>query len=205
LTVNVIGNFASKTMLSLVILAGGESSRMGSPKALLRIGNETFLQCIIRKGREAGVYSVIVVTGPDHGAISQLAPPEVVCVQNHHFRQGQVSSLQTGIRSVASDASGIIVWPVDQPLIRADTLVRLIDAFLDGRKSMVVPAYRQRKGHPVVYGKDAMQWALELKAGQTGKDLHQEHSGDRILVDVDDPGILIDIDTPEDYRKYITT
>jgi molybdenum cofactor cytidylyltransferase len=189
-------------MLSLLILAAGESSRMGSPKALLKIGNETFLQCIIRKGREAGLQSILVITGRDH---DQIAGNRIVSVKNENYRRGQISSLQAGIRALPEDVDAIVVWPVDQPLIKTETLRQLISFYETARKAIVVPIFQNRRGHPVIYSREAMQWALNLEVGQTGRDLQNEHANDRVQVEVEDPGIVIDIDTPEDYSKYITT
>ena len=176
---------------------------MGSPKALLKIGEETFLQCIIRKGREAAIATIILVAGRDYEKICVHVPPDVMVVRNENYQRGQISSLQTGIRALPGEVDAIAVWPVDQPLVQTDTLRKLMDA--SKLQEITVPVYQGQKGHPVIYSHNAMQWALQLENHQTGKDLHSQHIHERLLVEVNDPGILIDIDTPEDYAKHITT
>jgi molybdenum cofactor cytidylyltransferase len=177
---------------------------MGFPKALLKIGDESFARCIARKARQAGITAILLITGPDHDAIAAELGPDIVCVRNEDFLRGQISSLQKGIRSLAAEADAVMVWPVDQPLITADTVQRLVQSFQREEHALTVPVYRGRKGHPVIYRKQVMQSALSLDSWQTGKELQSMYSNDRMLVDVEDPAILIDIDTPEEYSKYIT-
>jgi len=178
---------------------------MRYPKALLEIGNETFAACIARKAREAGIQSIFLITGPDHEAIVKHSAPEIVCIRNDDFRKGQISSLQKGIRSLTADTDAVMVWPVDQPLIQSDTARRLIDSYERESRELTIPIYQQRKGHPVIYGKQAMQSALGLGSQQTAKQLQSMYSNNLVLMEVEDPAILIDIDTPGDYAKYIRT
>jgi molybdenum cofactor cytidylyltransferase len=189
-------------MLALLILAAGESSRMNFPKALLKIGEETFLECILRKGKEAGLTSIAVITGSDHEKISHLLPL-VLCIHNENYMQGQISSLQKGIGNLPEEITKVMVWPVDQPLIKKETVSILIEHSNQEKKAVTIPVYQDRKGHPVIYNKAAMEAAVRLQSHQTGKDLQSLFAKDISLVKVEDPGVVIDIDTPEDYEKYI--
>jgi molybdenum cofactor cytidylyltransferase len=79
-----------------------------------------------------------------------------------------------------------------------------LEAYQDHNQPLTIPVYRGRKGHPVIYHRQAMEAALALQSHQTGKDLQRIFSAETTFVEVDDPGIVIDIDTPEDYEKYVT-
>jgi molybdenum cofactor cytidylyltransferase len=191
-------------MLSLIILAAGESSRMKSPKALLQVNSETFLQCIIRKAGSAGVHSIVIVTGPDHEAIAATVPPDVRCVRNENYFEGQISSLRRGILEIAESSPAVLVWPVDQPLVKMETVRHLISVFESEGKALTIPIYQGRRGHPVIYNPWAMASILNLQPNETGKVLQAAYSDSTTLVEVKDEGVTLDIDTPEDYRKYVT-
>ena len=175
---------------------------MRFPKALLKIGEETFVECILRKAKAAGLTSITVITGADHEKITQVLP-EIPCIQNENYMQGQISSLQKGISKLSEAVTEVMVWPVDQPLIRSETVSALIECRDQERKALTIPVYQHRKGHPVIYNKDAMEAAVRLQAHQTGKDLQSLFAMNISLVEVEDPGVVIDIDTPEDYNRYI--
>lgn len=190
-------------MLPLLILAAGESSRMRFPKALLKISGETFIECMIRKATMCGIHSILVVTGADHEKIVPHMPESVVCVKNEDSMRGQISSVQKGIAALDASSTAVMVWPVDQPLVLPQTLNRIMDAHQRAQRALTIPVYQKSKGHPVIYNDRAMKSVLELRSHQTGKDLQKIFSADLTLVEVDDPGVVIDIDTPEDYEKFI--
>ncbi|MCI0416070.1 nucleotidyltransferase family protein [bacterium] len=189
-------------MLALLILAAGESSRIRFPKALLKIGEETFVECIIRKAKEAGIGSISVITGADHEKITQSLS-QLSCIHNENYMQGQISSLQKGISKLPEMINEVMVWPVDQPLIKRETVASLIESRNHAGRALTIPVYQDRKGHPVIYNKDAMEAAIGLQPHQTGKDLQAFFATNISFVEVDDPGVVIDIDTLEDYEKYI--
>ena len=190
-----------------IILAAGESSRMMSPKALLKIGNSTFTEHIESILREQGIGPVFVIAGAHYDEIRRaLASTKTLSIlHNSRYKHGQVSSLKQGLRHLPAGATAVVVWPVDQPLVKPGTVKELVEAFLRDPKPVVIPSMQGNHGHPVLYGPEAIQSALNLRKDQTAKDLRDIYN-DRILyVEVDDPGILIDIDTPEDYQKHLPT
>jgi molybdenum cofactor cytidylyltransferase len=97
-----------------------------------------------------------------------------------------------------------MVWPVDQPTVLVETVSKIVSVYENEKKALTIPRYQKRKGHPVIYSSQAMQAALNLESQQTGKDLQTMFAGQTSFVDVQDPGILTDIDTPEDYEKYVS-
>lgn len=194
-----------KVVVSGLILAAGESSRMmKSPKALLQIGGETFVRAIAGKLRECGVEPVMVVAGPHHSEIEREIGRDCRVVFNDQYRLGQFSSLQRGVRELPG-VPGIVVWPVDTPLVKPETPAALISAFLREGKPITIPVFGSRRGHPVIYSREAADATLGMDAAvHNGKDLRTMFAGRVCEVPVDDPGVLIDIDTPEDYAKHVS-
>jgi molybdenum cofactor cytidylyltransferase len=192
-------------MISGIVLAGGESKRMNTPKALLSLKAETFAESIVNKMKRCGVGPVRLVTGPHHEEIKSTLEEKLQAdiLLNEGFTEGQISSLKVGLRNIPPATAGVLVWPVDLPLVMEQTVFSLIAAFLGNGKAITIPAHNSRRGHPVIYSKAAMEAALTLPPGQTAKNLVAKFQGDILVIEVDDPGILIDIDTPEDYANFV--
>jgi CTP:molybdopterin cytidylyltransferase MocA len=193
-----------ENMIYGIILAAGESSRMRIPKALLKIGEETFAEAIARKMMECGFVPVLIAGYHAHEIRENFKNRlQIEILENPHYQEGQFSSLKEGLKNLQNTNEGVIVWPVDQPLVKAETALAIVNAFQRGRSPVTIPVLQSKRGHPVVYGPEAVQTILSMDRSHTAKDL-QAIYGDKIsFVEVDDPGILIDIDTPEDYRQYI--
>jgi len=183
-----------------LILAAGESKRIGSPKALLKIDSETFLHHITCVLHDAGIENIIVVAGAHYEEIRKNAEGLTV-VFNAQYALGQFSSLQSGLREIPAQTDSVIVWPVDLPLVRTDTITALIKTA--GSNPITVPVHHGKKGHPVIYSAETITKILSMEPIHTGKELF-EYFKDRIaFTNVEDPAVLIDIDTPEDYERRI--
>jgi molybdenum cofactor cytidylyltransferase len=198
-----------------VILAAGESSRMGRDKALLpwppqgpepRIArSETFLSANIHL-LEAHTDLVLVVAGKNAANLAPLVyASSASLVVNPAPEQGQFSSLQTGLREVLNrgrDAAAITL--VDRPPVRSATLTQLRSAFIDAAsegKWAVVPQYGGRHGHPFLIGREMME--VFLRAPDTGnaRDIEHQHQARIVYIPVDDPHVTLNVDTPEDYAR----
>ena len=177
---------------------------MRFPKALMTVKGETFVESILHKASALGVDPVLIITGPDHESIARQISGRVECIKNENYMQGQISSVQKGIEAIGNSGTAVMVWPVDQPLVETETARKILGAYQDHKQVLTIPVYLGQKGHPVIYDRQAMEAALALQPDQTGKDLQRIFSSDTTFVEVDDPGIVIDIDTPEDYEKYVT-
>ena len=185
-----------------LILAAGESRRMGSPKALLPYRGQSFLDTLTAL-LGAVCSPVIVVLGADADHVQAVAAPRAIFVRNTEYLRGQTSSLQCGLRAVPASASGVLFTLVDHPAVSADTLqwlLRPIDA-----EKVRVPRYRSRKGHPIWFSRDLITEFLELDDTGAARDVVRAHAADTAFIDVDDPGILADIDDPEAYRRLLET
>jgi molybdenum cofactor cytidylyltransferase len=182
-----------------VLLAAGESRRMGYPKPLLKIADRTFLEHTCAAMLTA-VESLIVVLGARADEVRRAIPdePRIRAVENPNFARGQLSSLQVALSAASCEAAAILVHLVDHPTVSATTFQRVVDEYMRTRQPIVIARYRGRRGHPVLFARALFE---ELKAVP-------EDEGARVVVnadparvhyvELDDPGVLRDLDTPQD-------
>jgi CTP:molybdopterin cytidylyltransferase MocA len=179
-----------------LILAAGESRRMGSPKALLQYGSETFLDTLIARFAPR-CSPVIVVLGANAAEIRAAATRPATFVLNPDYRDGQTTSMQCGLRAVPPDAAGVLFTLVDHPAASPGTLDVLLapsDALLR------VPRYREKRGHPIWFHRQLIAEFLSLPQDGAAREVVRRHVDRTEFLDLDDPGVVADIDTPEDYR-----
>jgi molybdenum cofactor cytidylyltransferase len=191
-------------VIAAVILAAGASQRMGSPKALLDYRGETFLNRLVRVlGNECN--PVIAVLGHHAEAIRAQAVGKVQFVVNPEPERGQLSSLQTGLAAVPQDVEGFLFTPVDSPAVREITLQQLVVRFQNKKPptQFVIPRYEGQRGHPVFAAPSLLAEFLALPLAAQAKDIVHAYAPRTEYVDVDDPGILADIDDREAYRQLV--
>jgi molybdenum cofactor cytidylyltransferase len=195
-------------MIPGIVLAGGKSSRMGRPKALLPIDSsgDTFFDRVTRTLLDAGVEDVIVVVGADADAIRAGATPRsgVRIVDNPDYEQGQLTSLVAGLRVIdMSRATAALVTLIDVPLVSAATVRTLIAAQRERGAPVVRPVSNGRHGHPVIFGRALFQELQDADPAQGAKPVIRAHAGEMIEVPIHDEGAFTDIDTQEDYERII--
>jgi molybdenum cofactor cytidylyltransferase len=185
-----------------IILAAGESSRMGSAKALLEFRGETFLDRLIRCFEER-CSPVIVVLGhePEVIRVGVRSPGAAKFVLNAQYHIGQFSSLQCGLRAVTPDVEGVIFTPVDHPNIEPATLATLIDS----GAPIAIPQYLGRHGHPVLFSRSLVQEFLALAPDGQARTVLHRHASEIRYIDVPDAGILDDIDDPDAYHRLLAS
>jgi molybdenum cofactor cytidylyltransferase len=181
-----------------VILAAGESSRMGRDKALLPYAGATFLERLVRLFA-AHVSPVMVVLGHNAARIAAALPPglPVRAVTNPDYRLGQFSSLQTGLRALPPDAAALVTL-VDHPAVAESTVQSIL---AHSAAPLVIPRRGGRRGHPILLSRRLIDELLALPPDATAKQVVRAHLSEAVLLDVDDPGVLRDIDTPADYAQ----
>ena len=207
-------------MLAAIILAAGDSTRMGRPKALLPDADgRPFVARLVRTFAAAGLQNIVVVTGSLHAAIADALatdnpPITPSLVNNPQPAMGQVSSLWMGLEAAEKLGSpkphrgegGIdaaLVTLVDIPLVLASTVRRVIEVWTQNRAPIVRPAVGDQHGHPVLFDRSVFD-ALRHAPLTEGARAVVHANADRIVnVPVDDPGCLLDIDTPADYDAVI--
>jgi molybdenum cofactor cytidylyltransferase len=188
-----------------IILAAGASSRMGTPKALLDYRGETFLERLIRV-LGAVTNPVIVVLGYHAARILETGVRgRAQFVINPQPERGQLSSLQTGLAALAPEAEGVAFIPMDCPAVREETVAHLADAFLarDPGTLLVIPRCGDDRGHPVFAARAIAAEILALPSGAQARDVIHGHIPQTQYIDVEDRGILTDVDDPAAYRHLL--
>jgi molybdenum cofactor cytidylyltransferase len=192
-------------MIAAVVLSAGESRRMGRPKALLPIGEGTFIERIVRSLRAAQVEKIVVVLGHNAADMAtKIAHLPVTIVVNPDYAQGQLSSLIAAIRTLQDEKiDAILVHLVDHPYLNPDLVKRMIDRFYESKKLIAVPKWRGRRGHPVIFSRRLFGELLRAPPDQGAKSVVHAHAAETLEIETDEEGITFDIDTPEDYRRHV--
>ena len=189
--------------IAAVILAAGSSSRMGSPKALLPIDNTTFVHRIAATARAAGANHILIVLGPPDGdRVKGQLPVGAAWAWNHDPSRGMSTSVQAALNVLPNRTLGMLLWPVDQPLVRVDTVIQIMTA-APGR--IIVPRHEGRGGHPVRIPQRFFPQIAGLPAEEGLRGLLQAEAAAITYVDVDDPGVVQDFDRPEDLAALTPT
>lgn len=190
-----------------IVLAAGLSRRMGRFKPLLPIDGRPMVAHVVEMLVRSGVVApVIVVTGHNSERVGSAVAGggHVTVVHNDRYEAGgMASSVQAGVRALPAGAAGFLIVLGDQPAVRPETVARLVAAWQTGAASIAVPVYHTRRGHPIVLSSRCAAEVLELADGQTLKAVVTRHEGDRVEVPVDDSGVVVDVDTPEDYERLL--
>jgi CTP:molybdopterin cytidylyltransferase MocA len=187
-----------------VVLAAGRSTRMEQPKPLLEVGTETFLERTIRMLKFGGCRYIVAVVNEHDDWIQRLADATgAAIVVNDAAESQQIESLRIGVRALPDDWDAVAVLPVDIPLIADTTVKTLIDVVRQERPPLTLPFHNGVAGHPVVIGRQLEQEIFETKWEEGVRSMIMTHARDLREVKVVDPAILIDIDSKEDYWRYV--
>jgi molybdenum cofactor cytidylyltransferase len=194
-------------MIVAIVLAAGESSRMGRPKALLPIAGTTFIETIVGALKQSRVGEIVVVLGHNAEEMKQhIEHLPVTVVINHDYKRGQLSSLQAAIRYLTASehaVDGILVHLVDHPYLNPVLVDCMIESFYAAQKLIVLPRYQMRRGHPVIFSASLFDELLKAPVDQGAKAVVNAHRSDTLELETDEVGIAIDIDTPEEYRQHV--
>ncbi len=191
--------------ISAIILSAGSSRRMGEPKALLQIGKKTFLQHIIDAAESSGVTDNVVVLGCEQKVIREtLSSFNGKIVINVAWEHGQLSSIITGVEALnLNDCDGALILPVDHPLISSALIRALMNEFEESGKKIIIPVYEGRRGHPLIISSDLFPEIKNASSAVGLREVIRTHSNDIGVVPTTEEGILLNIDTPDDYQKYV--
>ena len=184
-------------MLAAVILSGGASSRMGSPKALVIYQGRPFLEHLLAVTKHPAIGIRRVVLGPDADAITNgisLAPDEMVI--NADWETGQLSSIHAAMRTLPQDVDGLLLCPVDHPLVSSTLVACLIEAFLQTRAPVTVPLYQGRRGHPVIFSSAVFAELLKAPLEQGARAVVRAHKGEIQEVPTAEEGCVLNLNDP---------
>ena len=186
-----------------IILAAGTSKRMGRPKALLDLNGKTFIRAIVDNHTAAGIEQIVVVLGDHAEEIgNEIKPLNVITAYNKEYLSGQLSSVHAGIKAVEQfSPDAILLHPVDHPLILPVTIKRLINSFIETETPIVVPVQQKRRGHPVIFASSLFPELLSAPQDIGARFVVRNHPAEITEVETGDPGIFMNIDTPEAYEN----
>ena len=192
-------------MLSAILLAAGESKRMGEPKQLMPLGSSTVVEQAIDNLLNSAVNEVIVVLGYRAEEITKtIAAKPVKIIVNPNYRQGMSTSIIAGLNLVYHQAQAVMLALGDQPLVDSQTINRLIEEFYNHDKGIAVPTYQGRRGHPIIFAIKYKPKLLELEGDIGGREIIKQHPDDILEVAVDSESVITDIDTRADYQSQLS-
>ena len=188
-----------------IILAAGESRRMGQPKQLLPFGDKTMLDCVIDAFQPPRVDQIIVVLGHKAEEIARKlgTAPQLRIVKNQHYKQGMFTSVQAGLRALPKQATLVMIALCDQPRLQRETVEKLIGEFEKKGHKILIPMYEGRQGHPLLFRAEYAKEILALDDSLTLKHFLAAHATETARLPVADEGVLIDIDDRADYERAL--
>ena len=191
-------------MIAGILLAAGDSKRMGEPKALLPYDGITFIDSILNKFSNIGCEPIITILGASAELIFEKTKVhKFQCFRNPNPEEGQLSSLQIAIAHLPDESEGFIMALVDHPMVKLDTYIKLFEMAKSNPANIIVPEFYGQKGHPVYFGRPFFDSILHLPLTDGARVVLKENPADVMSLPVDDEGILKDIDTPKDYQNLI--
>jgi len=195
------GNFEQ---IGAVVLAAGGSERMGQPKQLLPVRGRPMVHHVTSALVALGLPQVIVVTGAHKEAVgAALADLPVDIVVNESWAEGMSSSICAGLRALCPDLQAVLLVLADQPALTTDLLQSLVAHYRASGAPIVAPVYRGRRGNPVIFDRALFPELLAVRGDRGGRSLIERYREQAELVEVDDPAVIADVDSPEDYRRIM--
>ncbi|HXI83637.1 MAG TPA: nucleotidyltransferase family protein [Verrucomicrobiae bacterium] len=187
-----------------IILAAGESRRMGRPKQLLAFGGKTMLECVIDAFQTPRVDEVRVVLGYKADEIAEkIAYTSCKILKNDRYPLGMFTSMQAGLRELPKETRIVLIAICDQPRLKRETVETLIEEFEKRHHKILIPSYSGRQGHPPLFRAEYAKEILAMDESMTLKHFYGEHADDIERLVVEDEGVLIDIDDRETYEREL--
>ena len=191
----------SMKSIAPVILAAGDSTRMGYPKALLPLGNEIFLTHILKILRDAGMAKPRLILGRAAGQIEsciQEWPADILI--NKDPDRGQLSSIQLGISDLAPEFDAAMIWPVDQPSVSVELVRRLARLFVESEALMAFPRFGEKRGHPAIFHRALFQEFMDAPLEEGPQAILLKHQHSSAILNTEELASVRDIDTPAEYQ-----
>lgn len=183
-----------------IILAAGESRRMGSPKLVLPFRGKTIIENVVGNISRSKIENMILVLGADsEKIIKAVEPADVKLCYNENYSQGMLSSVRCGFSSLPHDFRAALVFQGDQPMIGSEITNALIDAYKKSGKGIIIPTFEKKRGHPLLLDSKYREEVMKLDDSEGLRALPYKFPHDVLEVEVEHQGILKDIDTEADY------
>lgn len=189
-------------MISAIVLAAGESTRMGFPKLLLPIKGKSLLQHVIVNALQSKVGEVIVVLGAEATKLRrEIKQSQVKIIENASYKEGLSTSLKAGLQAVSPQAQAVLILLGDQPLISHDIIDALIDKYEESGSIMVAPVYKGKRGNPVLFDSSLIPELSRVTGDKGGREIIEKHPAQLATVDFESTITGTDIDSWEDYKE----
>lgn len=189
-------------MIAALILAAGRAKRMGQLKQILPWGKDILLGHTINLYQEAGMELILVVVGyQKEQVMERLANRDVIWVENNAYLEGMSSSIKAGLNALPKGVEAILLALGDLPLIKPKTIKKMINLFHQKRPSIIVPTFHGKTGHPVLLAKELFPELYALSGDIGARNIIKENPHLVCYLEIDDPGILRDVDEPETYHR----
>jgi molybdenum cofactor cytidylyltransferase len=192
-------------MLAAAILAAGESRRMGTPKALIPYRGRTFVEHLLEVTRHPRVSVTRIVLGAGASEMREkLSGQEAAIVVNPNWYTGQLSSIHAAIRSLPEGTTeGLILCPVDHPVVSAKLVSELIDTFDASRKLIILPTFKGQRGHPVIFHATLYEELLSARPEIGARQVVWAHADDVAEVPTDEEGVTLNLNDPATLKKAL--
>jgi molybdenum cofactor cytidylyltransferase len=191
--------------VAAIILAAGKSTRMGEAKQLLLLGDRTVLGQTIENVRRSAVDEIVLVLGSSADAIRRQLPISLLeginVVVNPAYEQGMASSLRAGLAALDPQVDAALIVLADQPFVRPETLNQLADHHRRSKAQIVIPSYQGVRGNPVLLDRSVFAEVMALEGDIGCRAIFSTHTERTVKLEVEDEGILLDIDNQEDYQR----
>ncbi len=182
-----------------LILAAGESNRMGTPKALLDFDGVSCLELILRTCARSTAGSPLVVVGFAAEKIRSILPAGIRSVENPEFLLGQTSSLQVGLQNLPADSDNFLLFPIDFPLVRRET----IDVLVSIPGEIVIPTHAGKRGHPARFRCSVVAEFLRLRPDEPAHQVVRSDPSRVVEIPVEDSEVVRRMNRPEEYRACL--
>jgi molybdenum cofactor cytidylyltransferase len=187
-----------------IVLAAGESRRMGSPKMILPYEGMTIIEKVLENVMASDVEKVVAVLGSHMEEVLKVIERfQVQHCFNSNYKNGMLSSVKCGFEFLPGDFRAAMVFLGDQPMVETSVINKMINAYNESGKGILVPVFENKRGHPLMVDKKYREEVITLDDPEGLKGLLRRHPDDLLEVDTDNPSVLDDIDTQEDYNNII--
>lgn len=189
-------------MITALLLAAGQSRRMGQPKMILPWGETTVLGHVIATFRAAGLKDILVVTGGAREQVEALAGNSARTIFNPGFADGEMlSSVQVGLAGSKPEVEAVLIGLGDQPQVRERSVQLVVEEYTKSKAALIVPSFQMQRGHPWLVARSHWDEILHMRSPESLRDFLKRHGDEINYVVVEDDSILQDIDTPDEYRR----
>jgi molybdenum cofactor cytidylyltransferase len=185
--------------ISALLLAAGSSTRMGQPKALLPIQGQPVIRRCLTTLLQGSIGEIILILGPEAETVAAILEDlPIKIIYNTLPRSEMATSVRLGFQAMDPQAAGAVVFLADHPLVQADTLRQLTAKAAGSPEGIIIPTFQGRRGHPTLFAKNLL---ADLYQGFNLREIIQRHADKTVYLAVEDEGVVLDMDTPEDYRE----